>query len=105
MIDEKRFNELAKYLYELGDYYNEQCLEAAVMIEELKAELGRMTRRADAAVRDIMCSDHCDVCKHNRGDVAECDASDFECGDCKSDNCVCRHCQDEDKWEWRGVTE
>jgi hypothetical protein len=32
MIDEKRLNELAKYLYELGDYYNEQCLEAAEIV-------------------------------------------------------------------------
>ena len=75
-----------------GCYY----ISAATLIERLEKQLA-------AAIKDMLAKDHCDVCKHSREGVAECDASDFECGDCKSDNCVCRHCQDEDKWEWRGA--
>ena len=93
MIDEKRVNELAKYLYELGDYYNEQCLEAAVMIEELKAELGRMTRRADAAVRDLHMVSSCKTCVTLR--------------DSSVPTSFCLSCVKKGKcnYKWRGVTE
>ncbi|MDD3243544.1 MAG: hypothetical protein PHD32_07480 [Eubacteriales bacterium] len=88
---------------------------AADAIEELMAEIEHIRQTSvshevyqmvcaerDAAVKDIMCKDHCDVCKHSRENNCNCDAADFDCLVCKEESCTCRGCRDENKWEWRG---
>ena len=77
--------------------------DAADLIEALQAQLAASQRRADAAVEDIMCRDHCDVCKYSKYD-GTCDESDFDCQTCKN-ACPCATCRNEDKWEWRGPQE
>lgn len=93
MIDEKRLEAVITHLYALGDSYDEQCIEAAVMIEELKAELGRMTRRADAAVRDLHMVSSCKTCVTLR--------------DSSVPTSFCLSCVKKGKcnYKWRGVTE
>ena len=71
------------------------------LIEDVKSELEQVKRERDAAVADIMCRDHCDVCKYSKYD-GSCDESDFDCETCKN-ACPCATCRNENKWEWRGM--
>ena len=69
----------------------------------LEAQLAKSKRRERAAVEDIMCRDHCDVCKYSKYD-GRCDESDFDCGTCRN-TCPCAMCRDESNWQWRGPQE
>ena len=97
-IDQK-LTAVIQYVNQLQTNYQQKCQEVA----ELQSQLAEANRRADAAVRDILCKDHCDVCKHSRVGVEDCETYDFDCEICKSTKCACRDCRDEHKWEWRGA--
>ena len=73
-------------------------LETADFIESLAAELEKVKRERDAAVRDIR--HDCDTCKHKEA----CLSNDFceECGHAESDNTPCCSCHNLCNWEWRG---
>ena len=79
--------------------------EAAGLIESLRAEVDESQRREQAAVEDIMCRDHCDVCVSGKEHGGECKKADYDCLSCKSETCMCRDCRDEDRWQWRGPQE
>ena len=85
-----------QYLLDGADEVNKELQEQIEENERLKAEL-------EAAIKDIMCLDHCDVCVHSREGNCSCEAAGFNCLVCKDENCTCRGCRDENKWQWRGV--
>lgn len=72
--------------------------ETADFIENLAAELEKVKRERDAAVRDILHG--CDACKHK----GACLSDDFceECEHAGSDNTPCCSCQNLCNWEWCG---
>ena len=78
---------------------------AADLIESLQAEVDESQRGEQAAVEDIMCRDHCDVCVSGKEHGGECKKADYNCLSCKSETCMCRDCRDEDHWQWRGPQE
>ena len=80
-------------------------IDAANLIENLTAQLAASQRREKAAVEDIMCRDHCDVCVSGKEHEGECKIADYDCLTCKSETCVCNKCRDEDHWIWRGPQE
>ena len=69
----------------------------------LLAEIERLTKERDAAVKDIMCNDHCDVCVFGKEFNNECHDGNFDCVACKSETCKCRDCRNENKWQCRGI--
>lgn len=95
--------------YEWAKNQNYQSVAAqyaktlADLIYSLQADLVRVTAERDAAVRDIMCRDHCDVCVSGHEHDGECAKADYDCMTCKSATCLCRECRNESKWQWRGV--
>lgn len=52
-----------------------------------------------------MLSDPCDYCKHCLTSNNRCEESDLDCETCRHEDCVCKHCEDCDKWAWRGMEE
>ena len=83
------------------------CCKAERELEQLRTEnaslrepLTESQRREKAAIHDIMCRDHCDVCKYGKYD-GSCDESDFDCETCKN-TCPCATCRNESNWQWRG---
>ena len=81
-------------------------LDAAIAGQEtLQKALAESQRRERAAIKDILCADHCDACKFQKDGVDECEKNDFDCENCQSEKCVCRTCRDEDNWQWRGPEE
>lgn len=72
-------------------------------IRKLDRQLVASRRREQAAIHDIMCRDHCDVCKYSKND-GSCDESDFDCETCKN-TCPCATCRNESNWQWRGPQE
>ena len=89
--------------------YNVDCTKqcGALLVEktDLMDQLSESQRREQAAIHDIMCRDHCDVCVSGRERDNECKNADYDCLTCKSDTCACRECRDEDHWQWRGPQE
>lgn len=73
--------------------------------EKLQSQLAASQRREKAAVEDIMCRDHCDVCVSGKEHEGECKIADYDCLTCKSETCMCNKCRDEDHWIWRGPQE
>ncbi len=71
-------------------------------IDRLRRDLAASQRREKAAVKDIMCCDHCDVCLFGKEHDGECKKADYDCLTCKSATCACRECRNEDHWQWRG---
>lgn len=86
------------YRVEYADLVSHSPTDLTALLSEVK----RLRRERDAAVEDIMCRDHCDVCKYSRDGVEDCDKVDFDCAICQSTKCKCRTCRNEDKWDWRG---
>lgn len=100
VVDRVSDEDAAKYGFVPGAEF-ESCdtdrmaLDAADLLEKLNAE-------RDAAVKDILARDHCDVCKHNHGDSDQCEANEYDCNGCKAP-CMCASCRDESNWQWRGL--
>ena len=109
-----------QYLLDVADDVNQALREQIGENERLKSDIKRKDESLDyartimadnerlkaeleAAIKDIMCLDHCDVCVHSRERNWSCEAADFDCLVCKDENCTCRGCRDENKWQWRGV--
>ena len=67
---------------------------------KLRAELDRLKRERDQAIKDLRHNDACEVCI-GFNDQEDCDC---ECLDCKL-KCRCKNCIDESLWQWRGVQE
>ncbi|GHU72500.1 hypothetical protein FACS1894184_20270 [Clostridia bacterium] len=68
----------------------EDMLDDAVgIVRQQQAEIKRLTRERDAAIRDIKLTTHSYLCKHRRENDNDCD-----CLSC-DDNC--------DEFEWRGL--
>ena len=80
----------------------EELNGTADLIESLQSQLSESQRRERAAVEDIMCRDHCDVCISGKEHDGECKTADYNCLICKSTTCMCRECRNEDHWKWRG---
>ena len=76
--------------------------DVASALESMQEELDRVKAERDAAVKDILARDHCDVCKHNHGDSDQCEANEYDCNGCKAP-CMCASCRDESNWQWRGL--
>ena len=76
--------------------------DSASAMESMQEELDRVKAERDAAVKDILARDHCDVCKHNHGDSDQCEANEYDCNGCKAP-CMCASCRDESNWQWRGL--
>lgn len=76
--------------------------DVASALESMQEELNRVKAERDAAVKDILARDHCDVCKHNHGDSDQCEANEYDCNGCKAP-CMCASCRDESNWQWRGL--
>jgi FtsZ-binding cell division protein ZapB len=81
-----------------------QVADAQSQTAALAQERERLRRKLDAAVEDILCDDHCDVCAHKNSGTS-CERVEFECGECDDPACICRCCRDENKWQWRGAVE
>ena len=45
----------------------------------------------------------CDFCAYCTPNDDRCLESDIDCEHCSHDDCVCKGCQDCDRWVWRGV--
>lgn len=82
---------------EVSRRYQAECNYDAWKKQALEAQ-----RRERAAVEDIMCRDHCDVCVSGKERDGECKAANYDCQTCRSATCRCRECRDENKWQWRG---
>ena len=76
--------------------------QSASAMESMQEELDRVKAERDAAVKDILARDHCDVCKHNHGESDQCEANEYDCNGCKAP-CMCASCRDESNWQWRGL--
>lgn len=72
------------------------------MLDDAAAAIETLLMERDAAIADIKHRDGCEVCKHVKSNDPFCMVYDCDCEFCTSELCVCRHCRDEDKWEWRG---
>lgn len=69
---------------------------ARSLIPRLLAQVKALTAERDAAVRDLIHSDNCDICIH--GQAQGCDLECLACGLV----CACKDCRDEGNWQWRG---
>ena len=78
--------------------------EAADLIESLSAELERVKRERDAAVRDIYNMKACALCKHYPNGE-QCETYFLLCVECDNENCICKECVNGEKLEWRGPQE
>ena len=96
---------IADLIERLNDFEHSQCAVLLARIAELEAQLAASQHREQAAVHDIMCRDHCDVCVSGKERDNECKNADYDCQTCKSETCTCRECRDEDHWQWRGPHE
>ena len=119
-LDCEEAADIIQYLLDGADEVNKELQEQIEENERLKSDIKRKDESLDyartimadnerlkaeleAAIKDIMCLDHCDVCVHSRERNWSCEAADFDCLVCKDENCTCRGCRDENKWQWRGV--
>lgn len=83
-------------------YLSEQLRQLRIERDMLARKLKEVEAERDAAVAYIKNCDDCEMCKHANSDP-NCWDYVFDCEYCTSEICVCRHCRDMDKWEWRGL--
>ena len=48
---------------------------------------------------------HCATCKHVHISGKPCEAEEYDCMACDWVECICKHCYDHDKWEWKGAAD
>ena len=80
---------------------SEQLRQMRIERDMLGRKLKEVEAERDAAVAYIKHGDACESCKFGNSDL-NCLDYVFDCDRCTSEICVCRHCRDMDKWEWRG---
>lgn len=90
------YDKLIEHLRECGTYgfKQEECRDAALAIETLRADLARVTAERDAAIEDLLDAaiTPCSYCKQNPNNGGACDMD--------NDNHEMFSC-----WEWRGIEE
>lgn len=111
------FEQLAKdalaYIQQLEagiDHAEKVAIDLAESIVEdvnkLKSRLAQAERERDAVVADLVQAakegEACTGCKNNAG-LDACEAADFDCNECKVP-CMCRTCEGNSNYEWRGIT-
>ena len=85
------YDKLIEHLRECGTYgfKQEECRDAALAIETLRAELARVTAERDAATHDLELFATCDTCKFGEMEMAY----------------DCLGCDHASRWKWRGIKE
>lgn len=95
---------------------NLRAADMALELDSVKAELVDERDRHDRmielaielshALADFKLSllgEPCDFCAYCTPNDDRCLESDIDCEHCSHDDCVCKGCQDCDRWVWRGV--
>lgn len=77
-----------------------------ILLGQAQSMLDTRTRERDAAVEDLKRAEYwtCEHCKFNLI-PAPCGESNMDCDSCKFENCICRDCIENSRWQWRGVQE
>ena len=85
-----RLESQERKITEIENFHKEMLKDHNAQVAELAARAESAERERDAAVKDMWLMRSCQSCKHKPEGYTHI-------------RCACPDCDDEDKWEWRGL--